>query len=207
MRESKLSTGPDCMMSSALPAATPPKTSNRATSPSSSRPIRWASVPPMLPAPTRAIFLRAMLNLRKGRPERSASAGVVVWTAAVARPPPVRPRGRTGGRLPARPRRLVRQRAHFLDQVRLPLETDAGQVGQRHVAVLDLDAVGEAAVGLEEVRGGLVAPAPERGRDVERHLLPAMRDAGPGGPAVFLEHVARAKVLAQAAAEPAIARP
>src|SRR3954470_8835720 len=204
MRESKLSTGPDCVMSSALPAATPPKTSNRATPPSSLRPIRWPSVPPMLPAPTRAIFLRAMLNLRKGRPERSASAGVVVWTAAMARPPPVGPCGPTGGRLPARPCRLVRQRAHFLDQVRLPLETDAGQVGQRHVAVLDLDAIGEAAEGLEEVGVGLVASEPEAGRDVERHLVPAVRDAAAGGPAVFLEHVERAKVLDQAVAERAI---
>ena len=36
---SKPSTGPDCMMSSALPAATPPNTSNSTTSPSSFRPI------------------------------------------------------------------------------------------------------------------------------------------------------------------------
>src|ERR1700677_2058670 len=48
------------MMSSALPAATPPNTSNRTTSPNSLRPMRWASVPPMLPAPMRAILLRAI---------------------------------------------------------------------------------------------------------------------------------------------------
>ena len=53
-------------MSSALPAATPGKTSNMTTSPSSFRPIRWARVPPILPAPISAIFLRAMSRPSSG---------------------------------------------------------------------------------------------------------------------------------------------
>src|SRR5690606_9038346 len=47
-------------MSSALPCGTPSTTSNRITSPSSSRAAMWASVPPIMPEPMRAIFARAM---------------------------------------------------------------------------------------------------------------------------------------------------
>src|ERR1700759_4532704 len=65
------STGPDCMMWRYLPEATPANTSNMTTSPNSFRPIRWASVPPMLPAPTRAILLRAIDVL----PEAGAELG------------------------------------------------------------------------------------------------------------------------------------
>src|SRR5580765_2420043 len=43
-----------------LPWGTPSTTSKSTTSPSSFRPISSASVPPILPAPTRAIFLRAI---------------------------------------------------------------------------------------------------------------------------------------------------
>jgi hypothetical protein len=45
-----------------LALGTPSTMSNRTTSPSSFCAARWASVPPMLPAPMRAIFLRAMGN-------------------------------------------------------------------------------------------------------------------------------------------------
>src|SRR3712207_4557553 len=47
-------------MSSPLPCGTPSAMSNRTTSPSSFSPTRWASVPPICPAPTSAIFFRAM---------------------------------------------------------------------------------------------------------------------------------------------------
>ncbi len=56
----KPSTGPDWLRSSALPCGTPSTMSNRTTSPSSFIAARCASVPPICPAPTRAIFLRAM---------------------------------------------------------------------------------------------------------------------------------------------------
>ena len=46
--------------SSALPCGTPSTMSNRTTSPSSFSAARCASVPPICPAPMRAIFLRAM---------------------------------------------------------------------------------------------------------------------------------------------------
>src|SRR6266478_4470102 len=47
-------------MSSAFPCGTPSTTSNSTTSPSSFKPASKASVPPIWPAPIRAIFLRAM---------------------------------------------------------------------------------------------------------------------------------------------------
>ena len=49
-----------CTMSSALPCGMPSTMSNRTTSPSSLRPTRWASVPPIWPAPISAILERAM---------------------------------------------------------------------------------------------------------------------------------------------------
>ena len=57
---SKPSTGEDCAMSSALPCGMPSTMSNSTTSPSSLRPTRWASVPPIWPEPINAILLRAM---------------------------------------------------------------------------------------------------------------------------------------------------
>ena len=58
---------------------------------------------------------------------------------------------------------LGRERLHLAIQVGLALEADAGQVGQRDVAVLDLHAVGEAAEGLEQV-GVATRCRPGRGR-------------------------------------------
>src|SRR3954466_12635931 len=60
MTASKPSTGADCAISSALPSGMPSAMSNRAMSPSSFKPASRASVPPIWPAPTSAIFLRAM---------------------------------------------------------------------------------------------------------------------------------------------------
>ena len=78
----------------------------------------------------------------------------------------------------------VVKRAHYSASARisgvevgLALEADAGQVRHRDVAVLDPHAVGKAAVGLEQIRIALVAAEPEAGRDVERHLVAAVRNA------------------------------
>src|SRR6476646_11196609 len=55
------STGAACDRSRALPCGTPSPTSNSTTSPRSLMPARWASVPPIWPAPISAIRLRAMV--------------------------------------------------------------------------------------------------------------------------------------------------
>src|ERR1700730_16549011 len=60
-------------MSSALPCGTPSMTSNSTTSPSSFKPASKASVPPICPAPTSAILLRAI-----PRPLRLGGARVLL---------------------------------------------------------------------------------------------------------------------------------
>src|SRR5262245_55448624 len=94
--------------------------------------------------------------------------------------------------------RLLRQRLHLRIEIRLPLEADTRQIGHGDVAVLDADAIGEAAIGLEQVGIALVAAEPETGRDVERHLVAAMRDAAAWRPAVGLQDLQRALVFAKA---------
>src|SRR6478672_9355837 len=59
---SKSLTCDDWAISSAFPCGTPSMTSNMTTSPSSFSPMRWASVPPIWPAPINAILLRAMVG-------------------------------------------------------------------------------------------------------------------------------------------------
>src|ERR687885_3054874 len=81
-----------------------------------------------------------------------------------------------------RGRHLFRQRAHDANQVRFALETNAGQLRHRDVAMLNLDAVGEAAVGLKEVGVALVAAEAEAGGNIQRHLVAAMWNAARGGP-------------------------
>ena len=65
-----------------------------------------------------------------------------------------------------------------------------GSSGMRYVPALHPHAVGEAAIGLEQVRIALIAAQPEPGGDVERHLVAAMRDAAPRRPSRVVQHVA-----------------
>ena len=67
MRASKPSTGEASAMSSDLPWGTPSTMSNSTMSPSSFRPASSARVPPICPAPTNAILLRAMRSVPVGR--------------------------------------------------------------------------------------------------------------------------------------------
>ncbi len=57
------------------------------------------------------------------------------------------------------------KRRHLAREITLAFEADAGQVGQRDVAVARRDAVRESAVGLEQVRIALVATEAEASRD------------------------------------------
>src|ERR1700738_543794 len=72
---------------------------------------------------------------------------------------------------------LLRQFAHDLDEVRLALKADAGQIRHHDVAVQNPHAVRKAARGRERVRIASIAAKTEARRDVERHLVAAMRDA------------------------------
>ena len=86
----------------------------------------------------------------------------------------------------------------------LPSKPMPGKLGHDDVPVLDLHAVREAAIGLEQVRIALVAAEAEAGRDVERHLVAAMRDAAGGRPAELRQHVEGAQVLDQAVGQGAV---
>src|ERR1700730_889743 len=75
---------------------------------------------------------------------------------------------------------LRRQRVHLRIEIRFSLKADARQLRHGDVTVLDANTVGKAAIGLEKVGIALVAPEPEAGRDIERHLMSAMRNASAG---------------------------
>src|SRR5690242_16608498 len=93
---------------------------------------------------------------------------------------------------------LCRKRLHFRVEIRLALEADAGQFGHDDVAILDADAIGKAAIGLEQVRIALITAQSETGRDVERHLVATMRDAAARRPALCMQHIERALIFAEA---------
>src|SRR5262249_19024350 len=99
---------------------------------------------------------------------------------------------------------LLRQRAHPVDERSLPLAAGARELGQEDGAVRDAHAVRKASEGLEQVRIVLVAAQAEAGRDVERHLVAAVRDAAAARPSRRLDHGQRPLVLAQAVRERAV---
>src|SRR5438477_2018426 len=92
---------------------------------------------------------------------------------------------------------LLRQLPHHFDQIRLAFESDAGKLRHRDETVLYAETVGKSAVRLKQVRIALVAAEAEARGDIERHLLPAMRDAAARRPAALPEHIEGAQVLDQ----------
>src|SRR5262249_1581505 len=90
-----------------------------------------------------------------------------------------------------------RQGLHFPVAIRLALQADARQFRHDDVAGLHADAVGEAAIGLEQIRIALIAAKAEAGGDVERHLVTAMRDAAARRPAMRVQDFERALVFAE----------
>src|SRR5438067_9198264 len=82
---------------------------------------------------------------------------------------------------------LCRKPLHLGIEIGFALKADARQIRHRDDAVLDANAVGETAIGLEQIGIALIAAEPETGRDVQRHLMPAMRDAARRRPAMGLQ--------------------
>src|SRR4051812_35179719 len=72
---------------------------------------------------------------------------------------------------------LFSEFAHHLDQVRFALEANPWKFGHRDVAVLHTNGIREAAVRLEQVRVTLIAPQAQARCDIQRHLVPAVRNA------------------------------
>src|SRR5262245_63416512 len=70
-----------------------------------------------------------------------------------------------------------RQCLHLLEEITLPLKPDARQIRHDNVPVLHAHAIWESAIGLEQVRIAFIATQSEPRRDVQRHLVPAMRNA------------------------------
>ena len=66
---------------------------------------------------------------------------------------------------------LLRQLAHYADEIAFTFETDAGQLGHENVAVFDAHAVGKSAVGLEEIRVAFITAEAKPGGEIERHLV------------------------------------
>ncbi len=94
--------------------------------------------------------------------------------------------------------------SRLFDARSLGFEADAGNVRQPDIAILDRDAVGEAAEGLEHVGIRLVAAEMEPGGDVERHLMSAMGHDAPARPALLRQHLERAQILDQPVGERAV---
>src|SRR3954470_23907252 len=91
-----------------------------------------------------------------------------------------------------------RQRFHLIIEIGFSFKPDAWQIRHGDVAVLDANAVGKAAIGLEQIGIALIAAEAETGRDIERHLMPTMRNAAARRPAVGFQHAERALILAEA---------
>jgi radical SAM superfamily enzyme YgiQ (UPF0313 family) len=72
---------------------------------------------------------------------------------------------------------VIGQLAHNAYQVRFALKSDSRKFRHDDVAVLHPYAVGKSAVGLEQVRVAFITAETEARRDVEGHLMAAMRDA------------------------------
>src|SRR5215468_9324328 len=83
---------------------------------------------------------------------------------------------------------LGRKLAHDAVERRLPLEADAGPVGEPQITVFDLGVVGEAAEIAEHTGIGLGAAEPEAAGDRQRHLVAAVRKQARAWPAVAVEH-------------------
>src|SRR5258708_33120211 len=97
-----------------------------------------------------------------------------------------------------------RQRFHLRVKIGFSLEADARQIRHGDVTVLDANAIREAAIGLEQVGIALIATETETGRAIERHLMPAMRDAAARRPSLTMQHPQLPALFARSASPRAI---
>src|ERR1700730_15157851 len=97
-----------------------------------------------------------------------------------------------------------RQRLHLHVKIGFSLKADARQIRHGDVTVLDADAVGETAIGLEQIGIALIAAEAETGRDVQRHLMAAMGNASARRPAQGLQNAKRALIFAEPVGQRAV---
>src|SRR5690606_20294950 len=94
--------------------------------------------------------------------------------------------------------RRIGEASHLVDEIGLAFEADAGKLRHRDRSTLDRYAVGEATERLEQVGIRFVAAQSQAGRDVERHLVPAVWDAALRRPAMLVQHIEGAQVFHEA---------
>src|SRR6266850_2336924 len=90
---------------------------------------------------------------------------------------------------------VFRQRLHNAKHFALRLKPYTGNLWQLDVAVFDRYPVGKSTERLKNSRIGFVAPQPQTGRDVQRHLMPSVRNAANRRPSIFLQHAQDSKVF------------
>src|SRR5688500_17226551 len=100
-------------------------------------------------------------------------------------------------RRPGSPERSVQGLEHRVERV-LRLEPDTRDLRHPDTTFHHGYVVGKAAEGREDFRVALIAAKPEAHGDVQRELVPAMRDAAARTPAVFDQHRERPQILHQA---------
>src|SRR5439155_25171274 len=99
---------------------------------------------------------------------------------------------------------VIRQSLHNAEQFALRLETDAGNLRKPDVAVLDRYSVGKPTERLKDSRIGFVASQSQTGGDVQRHLMPSVRNTVHWRPSIFLQRAENSEVFNQAVAQSAI---
>src|SRR5829696_8680565 len=88
-----------------------------------------------------------------------------------------------------------------MEKIRLRLKSDAWDVGHPYVTIMNRYVVRETVERLEQSRVGLVPAQPQPCRYVERHLVPPVRNAASGRPAVLFHHTQDTHVLHQPVAQ------
>src|ERR1017187_547766 len=95
------------------------------------------------------------------------------------------------------PSSLLRQLSHNSDQFGLALKPDARNLWHGNVAVFHLHAIRKSAEGLKEIGIILIAAKSKACGNIQRHLMPAVRDATARRPAGSLHNFQRPQVLAK----------
>src|SRR6266550_3680712 len=90
---------------------------------------------------------------------------------------------------------VIRQCLHNAKHFALRLEPDTGNLRQLDVTVFDRYPVGKSTERLKNSRIGFVAPQPQTGRDVQRHLMPSVRNTASRRPSIFLQHTQDSNVF------------
>src|SRR5579864_6465211 len=99
---------------------------------------------------------------------------------------------------------VVGKRLQQAEQLFLGFKPNARRFRQRDVTLCNGRVIGKSAKGLKYSRVRFISAESQSGSDVQRQLMPAVRNAATRGPTVLFQHVQNAHVLDQAVAQRAI---